>query len=126
LLAQGAEVCRQAGARLVIMTIPDPLPLSEKGLARLYAHGADAKSFDPALPDRRIREICERLGLPFVAGKTYLAAQDYKEHDDHWNATGHRRVAEVLSQIHQQHARGKKGEQVWRSWSASPCPSTSA
>lgn len=112
LIGQGAEVCQRAGARLIVMTIPDPLQLTQDGIELLCAHGADAKSFDPALGDKRIRTICDKLGLPFVAGKDHLAAGDYREHDDHWNEGGHRRVADLLCRLHEQYAMGKPRRMV--------------
>jgi hypothetical protein len=103
LIAQGLETCEAAGARLVILSIPDPKTLSQKGLDLLYAHGADVKSFDPELPDKRLRTICEELGLAFIAGQEHLGRGEYKEQDDHWNAVGHRRIADLLKRLYEQH-----------------------
>jgi hypothetical protein len=37
--------------------------------------------------------------VPFVALADTLTTRDYLEHDVHWNARGHIRVAEVLQRI---------------------------
>lgn len=104
LLAQGAEVCKRAGARLVIMTIPDPLQLSQQGLDLLCKYGGDPKLLDLDLPDKEIRAICNTLGLPMIVGKEYLAAEDYKKYDDHWNERGHRRMAALLNELYDRYA----------------------
>ena len=99
LIGKGNDICRRAGARLFIMTIPDPLTLSQRGLRRMFSRGADPNSFDPDLPDKRIGEICSQLGIPFVAGRNHLQAQYYKTRDPHWNEKGHQRVAELLGTL---------------------------
>lgn len=100
LLAEGREVCRRAGAQLVVMTIPSPLGLSPRGLARLAPHLPADTPPDPEFPDRTIGEACERLGLPFVALRTVLRREHYKPEDDHWTEEGHRVVAGVLADLH--------------------------
>lgn len=103
LLRKGNEVCRDAGARLVVMTIPEKTQLSAGGSEFLLRHGGDRDTFDPDLPDRAIGAMCERLGISFVAGKACLDLGDYKDRDCHWNEKGHRRVAEILSSLYDVH-----------------------
>jgi hypothetical protein len=100
LLAEGREVCRRAGADLVVMTIPSPLALSPRGLARLAPHLPADTPPDPEFPDRMIGEACAQLGLPFVALRTVLRREHYKPDDDHWTEEGHRVVAGVLAELH--------------------------
>jgi hypothetical protein len=88
LIAQGHELCRSAGAELVVMTVPSPFALDSKRTAR--------EDVDPDYPDRRIGAACEALGIPFVPLKHYLGAGDYLDHDDHWNDRGHVKVADVI------------------------------
>jgi len=99
LLAKGRDVCARVDARLLVMTIPDSTQLTAAGTRWLLSCGGDPKSFDPDFPDKKIRDICERLGPPFVALKDHLDASHYKERDCHWNRSGHRRVAEVLADV---------------------------
>lgn len=110
LIGKGSDICNRAGARLLVMTIPDPLPLSEGGLQRLFAQGVDPKAFDPDLPDKRIGEICSTLGVPFVAGRSYLDASHYKTRDPHWNEKGHQQVASLLSTLYYDY--GLRGNEV--------------
>jgi hypothetical protein len=99
-MRQGRDVCRAAGANLVVVSVPDSMQLSPEGTARLLGHGGDRGSFDPALPDRKLRAICERLGVPFVAGSKYFSATDYKDRDCHWNKVGHQRMADLLRDVY--------------------------
>ena len=88
LIAQGRELCRSAGAELIVMTVPSPFALDARRTAR--------EDVDADYPDRRIGAVCEDLGIPFVPLKQYLGAADYLDHDDHWNEQGHVKVADVI------------------------------
>lgn len=88
LIAQGHELCRSAGAELVVMTVPSPFALDSKKTAR--------EDVDPDYPDRRIGVACDELGVPFVPLKAHLGVDDYLYHDDHWNEQGHVKVANVI------------------------------
>ena len=103
LLRKGQEVCIQAGARLVVMTIPEVTQLSQDGLNRLSSLAPDPKVFDPDLPDQSIKQICANLDVPFVALKDHLDAGDYKNNDCHWNRRGHRRVSDLLSTLYREY-----------------------
>jgi hypothetical protein len=109
LIGEGASVCKNAGARLIVMTIPDPKTLEKKGLDILYPHGADVDAFDPDLPDRKIRAICQRLNLPFVAGRDHFGAEHYKKYDDHWNRSGHTRMANLLINLYERQGAQDEG-----------------
>jgi hypothetical protein len=102
LLAQGKELCRGAGARLAVVTVPD---LSElvQGQIRgvLEENPRAAERYDAGYVDRRIGEICSELGLPFVALADDLTEEDYRRRDVHWNRRGNRRVARVLADLHE-------------------------
>jgi len=100
LFGRAKRVCEGAGARLVVVTIPDKAQLSPSGHQLLMRHRHDGEGLDPDLPDREIRMICDRLGIAFVAGTSWLDAADYKELDVHWNEKGHRRVAELLTDLY--------------------------
>jgi hypothetical protein len=100
LIRSGKQICEGAGADLVIMTIPDACQLTPEGQAVLKGRGGDPKSFDPYLPDKQIEAICERLRVPFLAARTFLDAGCYKTNDCHWNAKGHRKVAEMLARLY--------------------------
>ena len=88
LVAQGRELCRAAGAELVVMTVPSPFALDPGKTRR--------EDVDPDYPDQRIGAVCESLGVPFVPLKRHLGAADYLDHDDHWNERGHVKVANVI------------------------------
>lgn len=100
LLERGRDVCRETGARLVVMTVPElsPLPLGQ--VEQVLARRGGREDFDRRLPDRRLAEICARLQIPFVALEDHLQPLDYLMHDVHWSKRGHRRVADVLREVH--------------------------
>ena len=98
LIREGSNICSQADARLAIMTIPSRHMLSPTGLEILASYGLDV---DVDRPDRRISTICRNLGVPFVPSKEVLKASDYRRYDPHWNEDGHRRIAKLLSSIHE-------------------------
>ena len=100
LIREGKEVCEKAKAKLIVMTIPDAHQLSEKGQRSLLAMGGDPNAFDPAYPDQQIESICHRLGIGFLAGRTFLDVTHYKPNDCHWNEKGHRRIMEELVRLH--------------------------
>ncbi len=99
LLREGKDACNEAGATLVVMTIPNVNQLSPRGHQLLVSRGVD-ETFDPGLPDQKISDICSRLEIPFIAGKAFLDDADYKELDPHWNKRGHQRVSKVLRDLY--------------------------
>ena len=103
LIRQAEELCERQGALLCVFTVPDPAQLSADGLESLRACSSNPESFDPQLPDRKIFEICSRLGVVFVAGQDYLKKEDYRQMDRHWTVKGHRRVAEMLGNVYRSH-----------------------
>ena len=100
LVMEARDICRAAGAELVIATVPELSPIQLEQLEKALAESRAPELFDPEKPDRRFAEICERLDVTFVALKDHLGARDYLENDAHWNARGHRRVAEVIEGLH--------------------------
>ena len=100
LLRRGRDICQNAGASLAVMSIPDATQMGVEGVGKLRRLSSHPESFDPDRPDRELRGMCEKLGVPFIAGREYLQLSDYKESDCHWNEQGHRRVAQLLKSIY--------------------------
>jgi hypothetical protein len=101
LIERARSACNRAGAKLVVLTIPHPMQLTESGVAKLAALSGRPEPCDPNFPDRRIAECCQRHGVAMVAGKDHLSGADYKRREGiHWNEQGHRRVAKVLGALH--------------------------
>jgi hypothetical protein len=99
LLGRARRACDSAGASLVVMTIPELSPAAREALAVALEPRSDRERFDEELPERRLAEICEELGIPLVALRDHLGPEHYLERDFHWNPAGHRRVAEVLASL---------------------------
>lgn len=102
LLGRGKEVCREAGARLAVVSVPDLSDLVQGQIRGVLEEDARAaERYEPRHADRRIGEICSDLELPFVALADHLTAEDYRRRDVHWNRRGNRRVARVLADLHE-------------------------
>ncbi len=106
LLNRGSRLCRAAGAELVVLSIPAVETISEPRMQALCA----AKSFhapvDRNLPDRKLNEICTRLGIRYESLTSRLEVRHYKARDDHWTEEGHRQVAAVLWNLYSQFRSG--------------------
>ena len=101
LIACGQAECGKVGARLAVMTIPDPKLLTPTGIRVAFGGDVSDPTFDADMPDRVIGAACGALGIPFVAGKSFLSIEHYLTSDDHWNAEGHRRVANMLIELYE-------------------------
>jgi len=99
LIRRANDVCREAGARLVVMSIPDLSHVACLALARELGKSQHAAHFDEDVPDRELKAICDREGLPFVPLAAHMDAADYLERDFHWSPRGHRKVAELIAKL---------------------------
>jgi len=87
---------------LVVLSIPYSLQLSQDGRRVLRERAGNPTPFDPELADRQIERSCQRLEVPFTPLSRILKSTDYKEDDEfHWNATGHRKVAGLVRELHE-------------------------
>jgi hypothetical protein len=100
LIGEAAKLVRQAGSKLIVVSIPPKDMLSRAGHAKWKLHLSDASSFDINLPDRKLADICAQLDTPFVAGKSFLSLSDYRRFDTHWNEKGNRKISELLDSLH--------------------------
>jgi hypothetical protein len=100
LIRRGRDCCKAAQADLVVVKVPELSPIQLDAVARTLALRSDADAFDPDLPDRRLREICDRVGVEFVSLKGRLSARDYLRRDVHWNVRGNRRFAAILQELY--------------------------
>lgn len=102
LIGRARDLCDEADARLVVMTIPDLAPVARREIRRVTEESGRRAEFDEELPDREIGRICRELGVGFVALRDHLDSGDYLEHDFHWNERGHRRVARVIRWLYRE------------------------
>jgi hypothetical protein len=108
LLGRAHALCVNNGAELAVVSLPHRILLHADGHAQLAAMTATPAAFDATLPDRRLAETCNRLGVAFVAGRDVFRYGDYKRHEGvHWNAQGHRRMAELLQRIYDKSSAAK-------------------
>ena len=99
LIRRGAEVCRDAGARLVVVSIPDLSRVARLALARALEQSEHADHFDEDRPDRELKAISGRAGIPFVALRDHMDEADYLERDFHWSPRGNRKVARLIEDL---------------------------
>jgi hypothetical protein len=105
LVRQARDLCARVGAELVLLTIPDPLQMSEAGTRRLRSLGGDPRTFDVLKPDREFEAIANALNVRMISGRSFLDSSCYKTNDCHWNVHGHRKVAEFLARLHEESRR---------------------
>ena len=98
LISRGLDVCGEAGATLAVVAIPARRQLTPRGRARMVASAPDPRACDPGLPDRMIGAICRDLSVPFLALSEHLSDSDC--FGTHWSAQGHKRVSEILANLH--------------------------
>jgi hypothetical protein len=103
LVRQGRDICNGAGGKLVVMTVPNLAQFNAAYWRKEVSRFGDPGLFDPNRPDKEFAEICKRLTVPFVAGSKHLQWQDHILEDGHWNADGHKRVAEILGELYTTH-----------------------
>jgi hypothetical protein len=107
LVGRAASACREVGAHLVLLTIPDLTQLTAEGRARLAARSGQPDLFDENTPDRRLAESCQRFGITMVPGKDHLSYREYKRIEGlHWNEQGHRRISGVLADLYESYKSG--------------------
>lgn len=99
LIRRGRDLCRDAGATLVVMGVPDPVQLEPDGGRRLAAEIGRPEAVDVDYPDQRLAEICRDLAVKFVPLKGELTRAHYKATDCHWNERGHARIAAILADL---------------------------
>jgi hypothetical protein len=100
LIKRGKETCDREKARLIIFSLPDIAQLDTHHIAELAEKSPDRTTFDPNLPDRELKSICESYKVSFYSMKDYLTSDHYIHKDVHWNREGNKQVAELLKGIY--------------------------
>ncbi len=111
LIREGSDLCEEAGARLVVMTIPRKSQLSDMGKlgrSNIACHlvNTNEEGINPDYPDQRFGDICSKLGVPFYSAGSFLNLKDYKVHDVHWTKQGNGKVAKFLADLYNDYISG--------------------
>lgn len=106
LVRRARAVCAEAGADLAVIGVPDVKTLDPASVPKLRSRASDPERFDPDLPDRQMRAICESAGVPFVALSEVLSVDDHLPDDCHWTPSGHERVAGILEDLFRKRSEG--------------------
>lgn len=102
LIAEAARTCDEAGARLVVLSVPHAMQVKEP--ARVAALSPDPEQVDLGLPDRCLAQSCAERAVPFEALEGHLRPGHYFREDMHWNPRGHRVVASLVADLHHRYA----------------------
>jgi hypothetical protein len=100
LIAEADKICNEAGARVVVVGIPDRVQLTRRGRAKLAALAPQKDRFDLAYVDNQMGRLCHAYNVPFVPISERLSARDYLVHDIHWRRSGHQKAARVLEELY--------------------------
>lgn len=97
-----SDYCIEENAKLTIISLCDKNQLEASGQEKLKNYrkkigGLD--TFDENYPDKKIGTICKELNIPFVAISQHMNYRHYKEDDGHWNEKGHKKFAELITQV---------------------------
>ena len=109
LVEKAAGVCREAGAALVVLSVPRREQIDEDRIEDLRAQAPQPERFDPSLLDAGLLEACAAAGVPFVALSEVLVADDYQVADIHWTPAGNAKVGRWLAQRYRDEWRGLTG-----------------
>ncbi len=96
---------RGAGAKLAVIIIPDEVQVDAVKRATLCSrYELDEKEYDLEQPQRFVKEMCDRAGVPCVDVLPAFRAEGaqgglYIDRDTHWNAKGHALAASLLAPI---------------------------
>ena len=98
-----ATQCKEAGARLLVVFIPERKQVYNDQWERLAGNaGRVGESLDRGLPNTRLRAICDRRGMPCLDllplfREKGVAAGAYFTVDPHLTPEGHRLAAEAIA-----------------------------
>jgi hypothetical protein len=109
LIREGRDICNNAGAQLVVMSVPATYQMGERQWRRTVSRYGDLKAFNRYLPDQKMTEICSKLDVPLVAARDHLIMRHHILDEGHWNERGHRRIAELLESVYHDYPLGNRG-----------------
>lgn len=107
LIKEGSDLCERSGGQLVIVSIPVVSRLTSNIWERKSCGLVPNEKLDPHAPDDRLKALCDKMGIPFTAAATFLQADDHIPLEGHWNGKGHRRIAQMIEQLHGTYSQGK-------------------
>lgn len=97
LLSEGKRICDDAGAVLVLFTIPSPTRLGT--LASLFPPGSGPASTNSGYADECVAKMCLELGITCVHGSEIFLRKHFRPKDDHWTRSGHLVFNEAIRKI---------------------------
>jgi len=108
LIEQGQNVCVNAGAKLVLISLPMKAQLVDrKGWVKRVRRFPHYEHLDPSFPEKKLAEIAEKFQVPFVSGMEYFKVRDLIPFDGHLNERGNRRIAEKIEELYRDYCENK-------------------
>ena len=93
------------GDRLMIFYVPSVAAIYDESWQQTKRFYGLDEQWDIHLPERRLAAICDRLQIPLISPTLRFRAEArqgkilYFMQDGHWNASGHRLVANILAPL---------------------------
>ncbi|HYU19772.1 MAG TPA: hypothetical protein VEQ11_13875 [Chloroflexota bacterium] len=109
LLGAIEQAIERAGSRLLLVAAPTSYQVYREEWARTVRSAAARESFDPLVPNRRLAQAAERLGVPLLdllpAFQAAASSSErlYFRQDAHWTTAGNRLAASELASFLGQH-----------------------
>jgi hypothetical protein len=99
LLWRARQACEEAGAKLIVLSVPRREQIDPEQRPHLRALSPDPEGFDAGRVDEHLARTCEALSIPFVALAEHLLPEDYQVRDIHWTARGNAKVGRLIGQL---------------------------
>lgn len=97
LIGRASDICSQASARLVVLSIPPTSMVKRPDV--LLAGVEHATDLDLKAADEHLHTACTSRRVAFVPLARTLRPRHYWPDDMHWNPSGHRHVGATLAQL---------------------------
>lgn len=100
ILTEWNDSCSKRHSRLMLFSIPDKFQIYPSVWESTQkAYQVNDSLWNPDKPDEWLKAVSSRLGIPALFMKDYLAEMQIKDYlygGIHWNANGHKIVAEYI------------------------------
>ena len=112
ILVEFDRAVAEVGAQLHLVYVPAIVQVEEDNWAlKKELHGLAGDDFDLGKPNRSLREIADRNGIPFLDLTQRFVAQARTQslyyRDSHWNAAGHAQAAAAIG-VHLRQLDGRR------------------
>ena len=98
-----SRIHRQAGAKLLVVLIPDEYQVNDELYRALMGAVEDPAAYDRRYPQKRLAGFCGRRGIEVLdlldpLARAHARRPVYRLRDSHWNARGNQVAGETLAE----------------------------